>query len=290
MMTTDQTPGSGESLLESLLQSFSLEITARDQTMREAVIKRMPPGSEVYIADLPDQPPEVLIEAAVELHRAGFRPVPHLVARNTESETALRGVLARLRSKAEIDRALVTGGDRGAPMGPFRSGLDLIDSGLLQTHGISKVSLTCYPEGHPRIGRDDLERALLEKLAAAGKDGFEVLLVTQFAFDAEPILARIRQLRAAGVHVPVRVGVAGPAPRAALVEFGKELGAGASMQDLEERMHRSRSSDEPEAPSRLLQEIARARAADPLLAIKGVHFFPFGSVDETISWTQARRG
>ena len=62
---------------------------------------------------------DLLIEACVRYRRAGFRPVPHLVARNIESADKLRFLLGRLAGDAEVERALVLGGDRDEPAGPL---------------------------------------------------------------------------------------------------------------------------------------------------------------------------
>ena len=41
--------------------------------------------------------------------------------------------------------------DRDAPAGPFRSALEVIETGLLPSRGITEVGIAGYPEGHPRI-------------------------------------------------------------------------------------------------------------------------------------------
>ena len=69
-----------------------------------------------------------------------------------------------------MDRALILGGDRDAPAGEFDCSLQVIESGLLQKHGIDKIAIACYPEGHPRIPDDVLDKARADKIAAAAPE------------------------------------------------------------------------------------------------------------------------
>jgi methylenetetrahydrofolate reductase (NADPH) len=215
------------------MMPYSLEVTPRDREAFEAVAGLLPPLTEVFVANLPDQAPDLLIEACVRHRRAGFRPVPHLVARNIESIEKLRFLLSRLVGDAEIERALVLAGDRDEPAGPFKDALDLLETGLLPEHGIRSAAFACFPEGHPSIPADQLQRALEAKLAVAARDDLDVLLVSQFLFDAGPLLDYVRWLRAAGIDAPLRVGVAGPADAGTLLKFADELGVGSSRRVVE---------------------------------------------------------
>lgn len=266
--------------LARLLGSYSIEITARDTEARRAVLQGMPLGAEVFVADLPDQPPEVMRDAVAELRRGGLDPVPHLVARNVAGRPELDRVVAELRRVGQIDKVLVTAGDREAPAGPFASALELMREGVLQRHGITRLAFPCFPEGHPLLPASRLEAALRDKLAAAAAAGFAVLLLTQFAFAAQPVVAFVHRLRRSGIDAPLRVGAAGPAERGRLVEFGRDLGVGPSLARLE------RPDAPDDVPDRFLREIA---AADPGLGICGAHLFPFGSTAECVAWVEARR-
>lgn len=273
--------------IASLLRTYSLEITARDRAARRAVIRGMPPGSDVFVADLPDQPPDIVVEACAELRRGGLEPVPHLVARNIAGRRELQDTLARLRGEARVAGALLVGGDRTDCAGPFATALDLLQSGCLQESGITRVAFACYPEGHPRIPRATLRSALARKVAEAEEAGFEVLLISQFAFQAEPVIAYTRELRAAGLHTPLRSGVAGPAARRVLLDFGRELGAGPSLGQLEARCKDGHDQEE-ETPGTFLQELVLAQAREPDLNLAGAHFYPFGSTDRCVTWAEAQ--
>ena len=101
---------------------------------------------------------------AVELRALGHVPVPHIVARHISDVADLDALLARLVREAGVDRALVLGGDRDTPAGAFDSALQLIETGLFERHGIRRLSISAYPEGHPRISDSELDRARTENL------------------------------------------------------------------------------------------------------------------------------
>lgn len=275
--------------LDPVLRLYSIEMTARDPKASRAVLHLLPKGTEVFVADLPHQEPEILLDTCARLRDGGLEPVPHLVARNIRSEADLELLLEELSERSKIDRAFILGGDRAEPAGPYREALQLMESGLLQKHGIRRVALACFPEGHPHIGDSALQEALEAKLAAAERAGMPVLLVSQFAFDAQPVLEFIVRLRKHGISTPLRVGVAGPADAETLRRFGHELGVGDSMRALDEdAVYRPPAGSEA-SPYALLSELAAAQTADPALAIEGVHFFAFGSTARAIRWAQHLR-
>jgi methylenetetrahydrofolate reductase (NADPH) len=268
---------------------YSLEVTPRDAKAFAAVARSLPAEAEVFVADLPDQDPEILIEACGRYRRAGFRPVPHLVARNIRDTARLQHLLGELRQQAQIERVLVLGGDRSDPAGQFRDALDLLETGLLPEHGVRKIALACFPEGHPRIPADRLQRALEAKLAAAADSGLDVTLVSQFLFEARPLLDYTRRLRAQGVVAPLRAGIAGPADAETLLRFGNELGVGASMEVMQERAEQTEARNAEESPQALTAAITEARLAEPSLRIEGFHLFAFGSTARTIAWADRHR-
>jgi methylenetetrahydrofolate reductase (NADPH) len=271
------------------MMPYSLEVTPRDNEAFEAVARLLPPLTEVFVADLPDQAPDLLIEACARYRRAGFRPVPHLVARNIEGVEKLRSLLTRLAGEADVERVLLLGGDRDEPAGPYKEALDLLETGLLPQHGIRSVAFACFPEGNPSIPANQLQRALEAKLAAAARDRLHVLLVSQFQFDARPLLDYARRLRAGGVAAPLRVGVAGPADAETLLRFADELGVGSSKRVVQAKAARPEERETEQCPQRLMSAIVEAQEAESALRIEGFHFFAFGSTAETIRWADRHR-
>ena len=278
MTTTTTGKAEARSALAGFLRDYSSEVTARDRRSIEAARDLLPRGSEVFIAAIPGESEDRLVAAAVALRAAGMVPVPHIVARNIESRKGLEDLVGRLTGEAGLDRALVLGGDRDIPAGAFDSSLQLLQAGVFERHGVRRIFLGCYPEGHPRIVDAVLEDARAAKLRLAAELGLDVTLINQFCFEARPILALARRMRSLGVTVPFRVGVAGPAARATLIRYALMCGVGASMRGLRQRHALARNLLSGETPEALLTEVALAQAAEPGLGLSGVHFFTFGAL------------
>ena len=273
-------------VLADLLQGYSAEVTAREKKGVEAAPGLMAKGAEIFIAAIPGETAARIIAAAVRLARGGLRPRPHIVARNIASRTDLDDMLARLAGEAGVDRCHVVGGDRDRPEGAFDSSLQLLQTGLFQKHGISRITVACYPEGHPRISDAVLDRHLDAKLDLGRREGLQIGLLNQFCFDAEPIIAMARRLRERGITAPLRAGVVGPADRAALIRYGLMCGVGASLRALKERHELARSVIAGETPEALLTEVALARQAEPSLGIAGAHFFTFGALGKSTRFVE----
>ena len=265
----------------SLLEGFSIETTARPKAVADVLDTPLPPRTSVYITALPGVGPADVIAAAGRLRQAGFNPVPHLGARYFASRRALDALLDGLAAAAQVSQALVIAGDRDRAEGPFASALDLLRCGALARHGIARVGLAGYPEGHPRIPAASLDAALSAKVAAAREAGMTAYLVTQFCFAAEPIR---RWLERSAVHypdVPRHVGLAGPAGAATLIRYGLACGIGPSLRTLRRNAgFRQLLGDTTPLP--ILRELVRDPAARARIA--QVHFFPFGGIGRTARW------
>jgi methylenetetrahydrofolate reductase (NADPH) len=277
--------------LADLLRNYSAEVTSGDHKSIDAAIGLMRPGSEVFIASLPSDSGDRQVSVASRLARAGLTPVPHVAARSIKNLRDLDILLGRLVHEAGVDRALIVGGDRDQPVGDFSSSLQILETGMLSTHGIRKIALSWYPEGHPRISAADLAAARAAKLAVAAQAGLAVTLLSQFCFESAPIIAMAKQIRSEGVTVPLRVGVAGPASRTALLKYALICGVGTSIRALKERPG-ARGIIAGDTPEKLLADVARAQAADRALGIQGVHFFTFASLAATAKFAEehARAG
>ena len=141
-------------------------------------------GTRVYLSAVPNRPAEESVAAAIRLRAAGFEPVPHrggaqFRAASRRSTKCWRGSTARPASTAfSSSPATAANADRSAaPSTPSTAG-------LLRRRGIRTIGIAGYPQGHPRIGDEELDRALAEKIAAAEAIGLTVEIVTQFCFEA----------------------------------------------------------------------------------------------------------
>ncbi len=270
-----------------LLSGYSAEVTTPDRKALDTASKLMPPGSRVYIAALPKDVAEDQLDVARRLNELGLRPVPHIVARKLRDRAELDKLVRNLVDFAQVDRALILAGDRDVCEGDFSSSLDILNSGVLEGNGIRRISIACYPEGHPRISDESLDKALMSKLKAAERLGFDVLLVSQLCFDGDVIADYVLRLRERGVKAKIRIGIAGPAKAATLLKYAAICGVGQSLRALHGRGQFAANLLRTQTPETLLETLARRQQSDRSLDLYGVHFFTFASLQRTINWASA---
>jgi methylenetetrahydrofolate reductase (NADPH) len=278
--------GNPAQAIADFVQGFSIEATRPTAAEIDVLAAIIPSGTRVYVSAVPARPPQEVLDSAIRLRAAGFSPVPHVAARTFATTAALDEFLAQLTSNADVERLLIIAGDRDRPAGDLRSSLEVIDGGLLQRRGIREIGIAGYPEGHPRISQHDLDRALMDKIAAAEATGIRVHIVTQFCFDAAAILQWIRRLRDFGLEHPVRVGLAGPTSLPALLRYARRCGVRASIEGLARQSGLARQLFAMTAPDTLVQALAQARS-DRRLGMVKPHFFAFGGVAATARWASA---
>jgi methylenetetrahydrofolate reductase (NADPH) len=276
----DQAPSGPVARIAAFMAGFSIEATrpSAADIAALAVLKR---GTRLYLSAVPNRPAEESLAAAIQVRAAGLEPVPHIAVRNFASEQALDEFLARLNGEAGVDNVLVIAGDRGE-YGPFRRALDAIDNGVLRRRGIRSIGIAGYPQGHPRIGDDELNRALTEKIAAAEATGLAVEIVTQFCFDARAILDFVARLRGFGFDHRVRVGLVGPTSLTSLMRYASRCGVRASAQGLARRSGLMRQMFALTTPDDLIRTLTEAAPAGIV-----PHFFSFGGVPATGRWARA---
>jgi len=264
-----------------LIGTCSLELSPRDELAGDSLRPLLPSGTTVFVNHPPSVTHHDIVAACVRLDRAGFVPVPHVAARRLSSFTQASDFLQRATAEANVQRVLLIGGD-DSPTGPFRASLDLLATGVLERTGIRAVAFAGYPEGHPAIDTQTLNAVLQAKVALAAKAGLSVSLITQFGFEARPILHWIAAQRAAGINCPVHVGIAGPASVATLAKFAIRCGVGASLRALA-RGHTAFARILVEAgPDALINELLAGETTESPIA--GLHIFTFGGVRRTASW------
>ena len=281
-----------ESSVAEMLQGYSIEVNPRDSKIVDAASARLDPGTEVFLTWIPGANPMKMVAAATKLRRAGLLPVPHIAARIIESAAQLEQLAARFAGDAGVDRVLIVGGDREKPAGPYDSSLAVMRSGALQKVGITRTAIGGFPEGNPNIPDALLDEALSAKVDFARSTGLQLSIVTQFCFEAEPIIKWIRRLRASGIDVPVSVGLAGPAGLIALTRYAIRCGVGNSLRVLTEKPSFAKLLIE-KGPEPIIRELAANTessngSAFPL-EIARLHFFVFGGFNNTVDWINSYR-
>jgi methylenetetrahydrofolate reductase (NADPH) len=279
MTAPDQTCSSE---LAALLASASVEISSHGRQLPE-LRENFAPGIDVSITFLPGDNYRHNIETAIALRHAGFNPVPHIAAREMISQPALDDFLARLRGEAAVTRILLIAGDIAAAKGPFKSTLDVCASGLIEAHGITRLSVAGHPEGHPFLEQPDALNVLGRWRDWGRQTGIRVDVVTQFCFESTPILQWIGALNKTGIDLPVIVGLAGPATPATLTKFALRCGVGNSIRALRSQIGRFGRLLTDTGPDDVVRGL-RSAPADATASIAGFHLFPFGGLRKAGEW------
>ncbi|MBB4116111.1 methylenetetrahydrofolate reductase (NADPH) [Rhizobium sp. BK226] len=267
----------------ALIDGYSFEITAKDTAGLQDVSKLLAPATCVSIAFIPNENHDTRLAAAATVKELGFHPVPHISARRLGSAAELDRLLALFVSVANVDRLFIVAGDPDVPVGPYEDSLAIIRSGLLSKHGIRKVGIAGYPEGHPKIHDGVLFEVLQEKHALLTAAGLEYDITTQFSFDAEPVIEWIGRLRQAGITAPIRIGVPGPASVKTLLRFATICGVGASTKVMAKYGLSIRKLLNTAGPDALVAEFIR-RLDPSKHGSVCLHFYPFGGVGKTAEW------
>lgn len=274
--------------LARLFADVSLEMTAKDVEQIEAMAARVPAGTMVSITFLPGETFASRVDAAAAVFRQGLKPVPHISARRLTSAGELEGFLDALAERVDLQQVFVVAGDLPDPAGPFEDALAIIRSGLLEKYGVRHVGISGYPEGHPGIDAPKLWQALADKHAELTARGLDYSIMTQFGFDAAPILGWLEQVRARGIDKTVRVGVAGPASVKTLLRFAARCGVGASAKVMQKYGLSITKLIGSAGPDPLIEDLAAG--LDPVRHGQvALHFYPFGGLTKTADWVAEYR-
>jgi methylenetetrahydrofolate reductase (NADPH) len=274
-----------------MFRDYSIEVNPRESKMVDTASERLEPGTQVFLTWIPGPDPMNTVAAAAKLRRGGLLPVPHIAARLIESAVQLEQIATGL-ADAGVDRVLIIGGDREKPAGPYDSSLAVMQSDAIQKAGIIRIAIGGFPEGNPNIPDALLAEALTAKLNFARSAGLQLSIVTQFCFEAEPIVKWLRSIRAAGIDIPVRVGLAGPAGLIALTRYAIRCGVVNSLRVLTEKPSFAKLLIE-KGPEPIIRELAEkagpANGSALPLGIARLHFFVFGGFNKTVDWINSRR-
>ena len=273
-------------LISQFMRQVTFEVTRPSLADNRALGSVLLPGMEVYVTALPGRDPTELVATAQDLTQAGLKPVAHIAARHFDSLRAIDHLLKRLHSEAGVTSIMLIGGDTGQAAGSVQDALQVIESGLLQANGIERVGLPGFPEGHPALSEEEVECSLVTKLAALQGAGLEAHVVTQFCFDVEPILQWLDWLRARGLTIPVRIGLAGPTSLMTWLKFASKCGVRASAEALAKRSGLIQQAFRSVAPDPLIRSLVEAKAGRAYGEVTP-HIFSFGAIVPTARWAMA---
>ncbi|PTT67323.1 5,10-methylenetetrahydrofolate reductase [Arthrobacter sp. HMWF013] len=274
------------------MKDFSLEMTGKDIPALIEARPLIPLGTRINVTFLGNEDLEMRVAAAKAVRELGFVPVPHLSARRLKSRQQLEEFLGRLQEVDAAGHLFVIGGDPAQPEGPYSDSLAVINSGVLQQFGVREVGMSGYPEGHPSIPSETLWRALEEKSAVLQEQGLDTLIVTQFAFDTDPVAGWIDAVRARGINAPIRVGTPGPAGVKRLLGFARRFGIGANAMIVKKYGFSLTNLMGVAGPDNFVNDLAAVLAEHSagggpgLAGPVGLHFYTFGGLAETATWVR----
>jgi len=268
--------------VRSLVDGYSIETTVREAARIEKYQDLVPKGTSMYIPHVPGVAREDTVALAARLKKEDMDPVPHIVARRTESAAVLDDFLKRLVGEAGVTRVLCVAGDISAPEGEFESALQILERGFFEKHGIRKIGVAGHPEGHKDVNEAALQDAVIRKNAYAKKTGADLRLVTQFSFVAEPVIAWDKAIAPINT-LPIYIGLPGLAKASTLLKYALDCGVGPSLQAFSKHATQLSKLLTVSAPDEQLVALAKYRSGNQT-KIQGLHFFPFGGLKRTTDW------
>lgn len=273
--------------IQKAAEGWSIEVTPAGATKIDSFATCLSPGTTVNVTFLPGSDPLETVAVAKRLHNEGMNAVPHLAARSLKNVDQIDSLLSAYRSGAGVDEVLIIGGGIDQPIGAFDNSLQILETGLLQKHGIRRVGVAGHPEGSPDISESEVAEALGAKNVLAKREGLEMYIETQFCFEAPIVLEWEKTVRAAGNELPIRIGIPGPATIKTLFRFAQISGIGPSMRFISKQARNVAKLMTVQSPHLLLSDLAQGLADDPNCLIEHFHFYPFGGFTKTATYANA---
>ncbi|WP_299041809.1 methylenetetrahydrofolate reductase [uncultured Tateyamaria sp.] len=274
--------------VEAFLQGYSIEVMPRTAQKVDDFRALLPAGTRVYIAHIEGTPIEDMVATAKRLAAEGFPVMPHFPARIIKDQATLEDWIARYQGEAGVDQALLLAGGVDKPHGDFHSSMQMMESGAFDRAGFKRLHVAGHPEGNqdidPSGGMKNVDEALQWKQKFSERTDAQMALATQFAFEAGPIITWADSLKAAGIDLPIHIGIAGPAKLQTMIKFAIACGVGPSLRVLQRRAKDVTKLLLPFEPTEVISELAAHKAANPDFNIAQVHFFPLGGIKTNATW------
>ncbi len=262
----------------------SIEVVPRQVLDASDLEMWFPAGTRVYLPDVGTTPLEEMVRSAARLREYDYEPVPHFPARRIKNSADLTQRLEQFSSEAGVSDVLIIGGGLDKEAGDFSSTMDLLDTGLFDNYGIDRISVAGHPEGSPDFTDDMAMKALAYKQAFNDRTDANLTVVTQFGFDAETFIRWAENLASHDIHLPVHLGVVGPAKLTTLVKFAVMCGVGPSLQFLKKRASALTTLVSGFDPDIIVDPIEQHVQDNSASAIKQIHVFPFGGAKKASNW------
>jgi methylenetetrahydrofolate reductase (NADPH) len=256
-----------------------LEVLPLPGIVEEAA--RLPRPIRIAVTCSPKHGPDRGVEVAAQLRELDHTLTVHVAARMVRDRAHLDQLLAGL-ADAGVDDLFLIGGDIEDPVGEYSSALDLLPLVVDHPQRPGLIGVAGYPEGHPLISAEELERVLRDKSRLTD------YVVTQMCFDLEALRTWIVSQRERGMELPIVIGMPGKVTRRKLVTMSARIGVGPSIDFLRKQKGLRSLLSRRSTVDRLYEGIAPL-LDDPELAIAGLQYFTFNELLQTWEWHQKRR-
>ncbi len=271
----------------NLMKDFTVETTPASAAKMDDFRQVLRPGTVVYITFLPGSDYKDTIATAKRLREEGFIPAPHFAARSIESADQFNDYLDRAVSEAGVDHVLTIAGALKSPLGPYSDSMQLLETGFFDKYGIRQIGVAGHPEGSPDMSDEAIAEAIAWKNGFAERTDADVHILTQFCFEAQPIIDWDRMLNAQGNTLPIKIGAPGIAKISTLLNYAMACGIGNSMQFIKKQARNVTKLMKVQAPDALIADLADYMANDPDCGITGIHMYPLGGLRKTAAWSYA---
>ena len=246
--------------------------------LRDAVEQAdaLPTTAATTVTASPSHGIEATLDLAEALVARGHPVTPHIAAHMVRDRAHLAELVTRCRA-AGIRDAFVIGGD-AEDRGEFHDAPALLRAMQEIGHPFERIGVAAYPEGHPKISSGRLLEVLREKQAIASS------ITTQMSFDTDAIAAWVARIRAAGIELPIHLGMPGPVELRKLLRISARIGVGGSARYLRKnRQLLGFVFRRSYTPDRLLRSLG-GTIADARSGIEGLHLFTFNQVEAVTEW------
>jgi methylenetetrahydrofolate reductase (NADPH) len=267
------------------MQKYSIEIVPK-QIER---LKYLPRDvfTEVYVAYIPGEKYENIVEASKSLIKDGFNVIPHCPARTISSKKELDSYLSQL-SFIGVKKILTLAGSGNNhfeitknPNNIFSNTLEMLETGLFEKYQFEQINIAGHPEGNPMDPESDKNLQL--KCQWLHNHNFNSSIVTQWTTNLEStnkwILDTKEMIKSKFDNkISITIGIAGPAKLTTLINYAKICGVDATSMIIKNKKLSLRHLVKHN-PTKIISEL---RNYDSL------HFFPFGGIREICNWVNGK--
>jgi methylenetetrahydrofolate reductase (NADPH) len=279
-MSAQPLPQSASAVQRRLIADARFELIPLKNV--DAQIEFVPAGSSVSVTCSPAKGLQATLDLTAKVLDRGHVAVPHLSARLTEDRAHVQRLAAFCKSHG-LPEVFLVAGDSPDPVGAYDGVVAFLRDFLDTDHGLARIGVTAYPDGHALIDQAVVREALHAKQAMLAEAGVPGYASTQMCFDVDRWRTWAADERAAGFTLPLHLGVPGAIDRTKLLTMGMRLGIGSSMRYVKKnkgvlgRLFSPGGYD----PTKLIVPLSKQARE---LNIEGLHLFTFNNVEATAEW------